>query len=164
MLHRGSWGVVQNAPDQLTCRVLPRGRGVTQLYSHQAEAISHVFGGSSLVAATPTASGKSLTYCIPVSWTVADLGQSVPRLSVGASNTCIFSPTTGGKSTYLCCLGQVWGRISMGSQLPGCFRLVLCLKNDLFRSAFQHSCFFGIAYSAVSAFVPIGLYKLAQKW
>ncbi|GAQ89048.1 ATP-dependent helicase [Klebsormidium nitens] len=41
-------------------------RGVTQLYSHQAEAITHVFGGSSLVAATPTASGKSLTYCIPV--------------------------------------------------------------------------------------------------
>eukprot|EP00899_Mesostigma_viride_P005692 jgi/Mesvir1/15123/Mv14760-RA.2 len=43
-----------------------KSRGVSQLYSHQAEAISSVFDGNSVVAATPTASGKSMVYTIPV--------------------------------------------------------------------------------------------------
>lgn len=125
-LPRGFWGSVSmTSPHPLTRRVLPRGRGVTQLYSHQAEAISHVFGGSSLVAATPTASGKSLTYCIPVSLTVADLGQSaLCRVCRLAHQTSFLLPLQGhvrGKSTDLCCIRQVWGRISMALQLPGCF-------------------------------------------
>jgi DEAD/DEAH box helicase domain-containing protein len=41
-------------------------RGINQLYSHQAEAINTIFNGSSIVAATPTASGKSMTYIVPV--------------------------------------------------------------------------------------------------
>ena len=41
-------------------------RGVKRFYTHQAEAMDAVFNGSSIVAATPTASGKSMTYIIPV--------------------------------------------------------------------------------------------------
>lgn len=41
-------------------------RGVKKFYSHQAAAMDAVFNGSSIVAATPTASGKSMTYIIPV--------------------------------------------------------------------------------------------------
>lgn len=41
-------------------------RGIKKFYSHQAEAMDAVFNGSSIVAATPTASGKSMTYFIPV--------------------------------------------------------------------------------------------------
>jgi DEAD/DEAH box helicase domain-containing protein len=41
-------------------------RGVKSLYTHQAAALRRVFNGSNIVAATPTASGKSMTYIIPV--------------------------------------------------------------------------------------------------
>lgn len=40
-------------------------RGI-RLYSHQAQAMDHIRAGHSIVAATPTASGKSLIYNLPV--------------------------------------------------------------------------------------------------
>ena len=40
--------------------------GISQLYSHQAEAIDLIREGKSVVVATPTASGKSLIYNIPI--------------------------------------------------------------------------------------------------
>lgn len=40
--------------------------GIEQLYSHQAEAIGHIQAGRHVLAATPTASGKSLIYNLPV--------------------------------------------------------------------------------------------------
>ena len=40
--------------------------GVSALYRHQAEAISHVRAGRHVVVATPTASGKTLVYNLPV--------------------------------------------------------------------------------------------------
>ena len=40
--------------------------GVSQLYSHQAEAITHVLAGRHVVSVTPTASGKTLCYNAPV--------------------------------------------------------------------------------------------------
>ena len=41
-------------------------RGVTQLYTHQAQAILHALAGRHTVVVTPTASGKSLCYNAPV--------------------------------------------------------------------------------------------------
>lgn len=41
-------------------------RGLTQLYSHQAQAFGEVTAGRDVVIATPTASGKSLCYNLPV--------------------------------------------------------------------------------------------------
>ncbi len=41
-------------------------RGVTQLYTHQAEAFAHVADGRQVVVTTPTASGKTLCYNLPV--------------------------------------------------------------------------------------------------
>ncbi|MGQ0733963.1 MAG: DEAD/DEAH box helicase [Acidobacteriota bacterium] len=41
-------------------------RGVGQLYSHQAEAFEHVASGGHVVVTTPTASGKTLCYNLPV--------------------------------------------------------------------------------------------------
>ncbi|OGK83298.1 MAG: hypothetical protein A2X52_02050 [Candidatus Rokubacteria bacterium GWC2_70_16] len=43
-----------------------RSRGVTQLYSHQARAFESVAKGEHLVVVTPTASGKTLCYNLPV--------------------------------------------------------------------------------------------------
>src|SRR5262245_49730725 len=41
-------------------------RGVTQLYTHQAEAFAHVAAGRQVVVTTPTASGKTLCYNLPI--------------------------------------------------------------------------------------------------
>src|SRR5881296_4204664 len=43
-----------------------RSRGVEQLYSHQAKAFETVAKGENLVVVTPTASGKTLCYNLPV--------------------------------------------------------------------------------------------------
>jgi DEAD/DEAH box helicase domain-containing protein len=41
-------------------------RGISQLYTHQAEAIAHTLAGRNVVTITPTASGKTLCYNLPV--------------------------------------------------------------------------------------------------
>ena len=41
-------------------------RGIRQLYSHQAESLRHSQAGSNVVVVTPTASGKTLCYNLPV--------------------------------------------------------------------------------------------------
>jgi DEAD/DEAH box helicase domain-containing protein len=43
-----------------------RERGITQPYTHQAEAIAHALAGRHVVVTTPTASGKTLCYNVPV--------------------------------------------------------------------------------------------------
>ncbi|MDE3010295.1 MAG: DEAD/DEAH box helicase [Pseudomonadota bacterium] len=80
--------LVQRYPDRITARIvqparsadfrpLPDwldpalrqalgGRGITQLYSHQAEALALSRAGHHVVVVTPTASGKSLCYHLPV--------------------------------------------------------------------------------------------------
>jgi len=51
--------------DERLVRTL-RARGIERLYSHQAEALAAVRGGRSVVVVTPTASGKTLCYNLPV--------------------------------------------------------------------------------------------------
>jgi DEAD/DEAH box helicase domain-containing protein len=41
-------------------------RGIARLYSHQAEAFEHIQAGHNVVVVTPTASGKTLCYNLPV--------------------------------------------------------------------------------------------------
>jgi DEAD/DEAH box helicase domain-containing protein len=41
-------------------------RGITQLYSHQAEAINHLYNGHNVIVSTSTSSGKSLIYQVPM--------------------------------------------------------------------------------------------------
>ena len=41
-------------------------RGITELYSHQSEAIKSIMQGHDTIIATPTASGKTMCYNIPV--------------------------------------------------------------------------------------------------
>ncbi len=43
-----------------------RQKGVSRLYSHQAEAVERVHSGENVVVVTPTASGKTLCYNLPV--------------------------------------------------------------------------------------------------
>lgn len=53
--------------------------GISKLYSHQAEAIQAVISGKNVVVATPTASGKTLCYNVPVLSSMA-LNQSLRAL------------------------------------------------------------------------------------
>ena len=59
-------------------------KGIHRLYSHQAEAIEAVLSGKDVVVVTPTASGKTLCYNLPVLNT---------RLSVPSSKAFYLFPT-----------------------------------------------------------------------
>lgn len=55
-------------PDGLDARLAAalKRRGIAQPYTHQAEAIRHATAGRNAVVVTPTASGKTLCYNVPV--------------------------------------------------------------------------------------------------
>jgi DEAD/DEAH box helicase domain-containing protein len=55
-------------PENLDSRLkqMLAGRGIEQLYSHQAEAFGQITAGKNTVIVTPTASGKTLCYNLPV--------------------------------------------------------------------------------------------------
>src|SRR5256886_15751328 len=55
-------------PSDLRLELIPAlgRRGIERLYSHQAEAYNAVRSGPPLVVVTPTASGKTLCYNLPV--------------------------------------------------------------------------------------------------
>jgi DEAD/DEAH box helicase domain-containing protein len=61
-------------PDWLDARIVEglRSRGIERLYRHQAEAIEAVHAGEDVVVVTPTASGKTLCYTLPVLQALAD--------------------------------------------------------------------------------------------
>src|ERR1041384_7225921 len=60
--------IVAPFPDSLDPRIgsALRARGITELYSHQARAWALVENGRHVVVVTPTASGKTLCYNLPV--------------------------------------------------------------------------------------------------
>src|SRR6266853_1287080 len=60
--------VFASFPSSLDPRIVEalKARGVEQLYSHQAKAVEAVAKGEHLVVVTPTASGKTLCYNLPV--------------------------------------------------------------------------------------------------
>ena len=61
-------------PDWLDPRIVAglAARGVERPYRHQAEAIGAVHAGEDVVVVTPTASGKTLCYTLPVLQAIAD--------------------------------------------------------------------------------------------
>jgi len=50
----------------LACRPVLAARGIDALYAHQARALAAILRGEDVVLATPTASGKTLVYNLPV--------------------------------------------------------------------------------------------------
>jgi DEAD/DEAH box helicase domain-containing protein len=59
------FGVLEKPlPEILTAKLSQK--GISQLYSHQADAINKVRNGENVVITTGTASGKSMVYTIPV--------------------------------------------------------------------------------------------------
>ncbi|MFL5643549.1 MAG: DEAD/DEAH box helicase [Chloroflexota bacterium] len=64
----------EDFPDWLDPRIVAglAGRGISRPYTHQAEAIEAVHGRSDVVVVTPTASGKSLCYSVPILQAIAE--------------------------------------------------------------------------------------------
>ena len=61
-----------------------RAAGVTSLYSHQAEGIGKALDGDNVVVATPTASGKTLVYNVPVIATLLENPETTRALYLPA--------------------------------------------------------------------------------
>ncbi len=62
-------GAQFGTPDDPVPETLARaleGQGITRLYSHQVESLEAVRSGENLLAVTPTASGKTLVFAVPV--------------------------------------------------------------------------------------------------
>lgn len=59
-------------PDSVDNRLVEvlQAKGIEQLYTHQAEAFSKIMAGENVVIVTPTASGKTLSYNLPVFQTI----------------------------------------------------------------------------------------------
>ena len=55
-------------PSRLDCRLVEalQARGIEKLYSHQSQAVESALSGQDTVVVTPTASGKTLCYNLPV--------------------------------------------------------------------------------------------------
>ncbi len=60
-------------------RVVLKARGIDRLYAHQAQAIGAIRGGAHTAVTTPTASGKSLIYLLPL-WERRLAGEPVHAL------------------------------------------------------------------------------------
>ena len=58
------------------------GRGITRLYTHQAAAVDLARAGRHVAVATPTASGKTMTYLLPVLEEIAHMAAIAHRLNV----------------------------------------------------------------------------------
>ena len=63
--------------------------GITELWQHQAEAVTQVRAGQHVVVATGTASGKSLTYLLPA----ATDALAAPAGTTGVPSTLYLAPT-----------------------------------------------------------------------
>jgi len=62
---KASFSSFPQSLDTTLCQAL-ESRGIKKLYSHQAEALDKAFQGKNYVVVTPTASGKTLCYNLPV--------------------------------------------------------------------------------------------------
>ena len=61
-------------------------RGISKLYTHQAEACQRIAAGENVVIVTPTASGKTLCYNLPV------LNRLMPNPAPGRSTCSLQKP------------------------------------------------------------------------
>jgi len=102
-------GVTAPFPERLDPRLLTMlgDRGITELRSHQAEAIELALSGRDVLVATPTASGKTLCYTLPILQRLLETG--------GRSRALFLYPTkalaqdqTAGLSALVEALGEDW--------------------------------------------------------
>ncbi|KAL4979908.1 hypothetical protein BDW66DRAFT_156953 [Aspergillus desertorum] len=60
------YGDLKFALSQDLVNALYNTKGITRFYSHQAEAINHLYDGQNVIVSTSTSSGKSLIYQVPM--------------------------------------------------------------------------------------------------
>jgi DEAD/DEAH box helicase domain-containing protein len=101
-----------------------RGRGLERLYEHQAHAIEAALDGRDVLVSTPTASGKTLCYTLPVL-------QSLLETGGGARALCLF-PTkalsqdqSASLTATMAALGQDWHAWTYDGDTPPSIRRTL---------------------------------------
>jgi DEAD/DEAH box helicase domain-containing protein len=74
--------ITREFPTRLDRRLVKvlAGKGITELFEHQARAIDLALDGKDLLVATPTASGKTLCYSLPVLQALLESGGSARAL------------------------------------------------------------------------------------
>jgi len=60
----------------LLTQMLLKHHGIDQLYNHQFDALKYLQQGKNILLATPTSSGKSLTYQIPITETISESNET----------------------------------------------------------------------------------------
>lgn len=92
-------------------------RGIERLYSHQSQAIRHALSGEDVVIVTPTASGKSLCYHLPVIDALAQNASALylfPTKALSQDQTAELNQWLGAASRYIggqaACAGEdtIW--------------------------------------------------------
>ncbi|PLN77770.1 hypothetical protein BDW42DRAFT_187862 [Aspergillus taichungensis] len=64
--HQAVYGDLNFQLSQGLVNALYNTKGITQFYSHQADAINHLYEGHNVIVSTSTSSGKSLIYQVPM--------------------------------------------------------------------------------------------------
>ena len=101
-----------------------RSRGIRELYEHQARAISSALAGRDVLVATPTASGKTLCYSIPVLQSLLE--------SHGRARSLFLFPTkalsqdqSAGLTALVEALGEPWHAFTYDGDTPPSVRRTL---------------------------------------
>lgn len=122
----GRAGRLVDFPARLDPRLVAvlRARGLERLYSHQAQAVEAALDGRDLLVATPTASGKTLCYTLPVL-------QSLLESDGAARALCLF-PTkalsqdqSASLTATMADLGQDWHAWTYDGDTPPSIRRTL---------------------------------------
>ncbi len=109
----------QDFPARVNPRLvdLHRSRGIAEVYEHQARAIAAALEGQDVLVATPTASGKTLCYSIPVLQALLD--------SKGSARSLFLFPTkalsqdqSAGLTTLVEALGEPWHAFTYDGDTP----------------------------------------------
>jgi len=105
-------------------RAVLEARGLTELYEHQARAIEHALAGRDVLIATPTASGKTLCYTVPIVQALLT--------SNGAARALCLYPTkalsqdqSAGLSSLFEAVGEPWHAATYDGDTPPTVRRTL---------------------------------------
>lgn len=109
---------------------LLRARGYTGLYEHQARALEAALDGRDVLVATPTASGKTLCYTLPVLQSLLERG--------GAARALLLFPTkalsqdqSAGLGALISALGEPWHAATYDGDTPPAVRRTLRERGHL---------------------------------
>jgi DEAD/DEAH box helicase domain-containing protein len=113
-------------PDRLDPRLVRvlSDRGFTELYAHQARAIEHALAGEDVLVATPTASGKTLCYTVPVMQSLLESGGSARALFLFPTKA-LSQDQSASLTSLIEAIGEPWHAYTYDGDTPPSVRRTL---------------------------------------